>query len=198
MYIKTEQVIREHPWTNKAGKQYMRQRTARIAHFQCDNCGDSFTKQVGNEVDVRRCNNSVSHYCRKCPGYALAAAKGKGVSAERRKQRWGEKRITDHGYVQIYVGDSYRSRSVYCGSIFEHALVAEKMLGRELTPGEVVHHIDGNKQNNDPSNLDVMTTEQHNLCHGRLANDLMFRLVNQGVIVYDRMEHAYRLGELHG
>jgi hypothetical protein len=43
----------------------------------------------------------------------------------------------------------------------EHRVVAEQMLGRALKPGEIVHHIDGNKHNNDPSNLEVMTQSQH-------------------------------------
>ena len=43
----------------------------------------------------------------------------------------------------------------------EHRVVAEQMLGRPLTPGEIVHHIDGDKHNNDPSNLQVMTQDHH-------------------------------------
>jgi hypothetical protein len=48
----------------------------------------------------------------------------------------------------------------------EHRIVAEKMLGRPLRRGEIVHHIDENKHNNDPSNLMVITQRQHMLEHG--------------------------------
>lgn len=40
-----------------------------------------------------------------------------------------------------------------------HRVMAEQMLGRALLPGEVVHHIDGNKQNNDPENLYVFASQ---------------------------------------
>lgn len=43
----------------------------------------------------------------------------------------------------------------------EHRVVAESILGRELAPGEIVHHIDGNKHNNSPENLKIMTQSEH-------------------------------------
>lgn len=50
----------------------------------------------------------------------------------------------------------------------QHRLVAEKMLGRKLREDEVVHHIDGDKRNNDPENLMVMTAAEHGRFHLRL------------------------------
>ena len=49
-----------------------------------------------------------------------------------------------------------------CHGRHTHRVVAEQMLGRPLRKGEVVHHIDGNKRNNDPSSLMVFKSQaQH-------------------------------------
>lgn len=46
-----------------------------------------------------------------------------------------------------------------------HRVIAEQKLGRPLVPGEIVHHDDENKQNNDPKNLIVLPNQAE---HARL------------------------------
>lgn len=53
------------------------------------------------------------------------------------------------------------------GKIHEHRLVAEQAIGRKLKQTEVVHHIDGNRRNNKPKNLQVISREEHGRIHGR-------------------------------
>lgn len=41
----------------------------------------------------------------------------------------------------------------------------EKFLGRKLDFNEIVHHIDGNKLNNDIKNLKIISREEHTSFH---------------------------------
>ncbi len=51
------------------------------------------------------------------------------------------------------------------GLVLEHRLIVEARLGRYLTRDEVVHHIDGNPENNDPTNLAPFATNADHLRH---------------------------------
>ena len=51
---------------------------------------------------------------------------------------------------------------------YEHIAVAERCLGRQLPTGAQVHHLDGNKHNNAPSNLVIcQDLAYHKLLHVR-------------------------------
>ena len=59
----------------------------------------------------------------------------------------------------------YRALKIDGVRIDLHHHIMEQILGRKLAKDEVVHHIDGNKLNNDPSNLQVMTRAEHSRIH---------------------------------
>ncbi|MBY0378271.1 MAG: HNH endonuclease [Gammaproteobacteria bacterium] len=67
------------------------------------------------------------------------------------------KRLTADGYVMI------RSESGI--DQYEHRIVAERILRRPLAPREVVHHINGRRNDNRASNLCVMDYEDHDRYH---------------------------------
>lgn len=49
----------------------------------------------------------------------------------------------------------------------EHRLLMEQIVGRKLTWGEVVHHRNGDRGDNRPENLEVMTRRQHSEHHNQ-------------------------------
>ncbi len=51
------------------------------------------------------------------------------------------------------------------GYVFEHVLVAEKMIGRHLFLGEVVHHKNAMKDDNRSENLSVFANQSEHAAH---------------------------------
>ncbi len=49
-----------------------------------------------------------------------------------------------------------------------HRYIMEIYLGRKLVKNEVVHHIDDNKLNNNISNLELMSSSEHNRLSARM------------------------------
>ncbi len=67
--------------------------------------------------------------------------------------------------AETYIDQNGYQRYLFNGKLV-HREVASKKLGRRLRPGEVVHHIDRNKTNNDPSNLWVFPSQEaHDRAH---------------------------------
>jgi hypothetical protein len=68
-----------------------------------------------------------------------------------------------YGYLQEKIGERY---------VFTHRLVMERSLGMEpgsLAPEWAVHHVDGDKHNNDLNNLALLSSAAHSRLHALLS-----------------------------
>jgi hypothetical protein len=75
----------------------------------------------------------------------------------------------NNGYLWVEI-ESYRPGAVrfgYSPPWFYplHRLVAEQKYGCDIAPGENVHHLDGNRLNNDPSNVVIVSHAEHQRIH---------------------------------
>lgn len=71
----------------------------------------------------------------------------------------GGRFIDNNGYVNISVPPEWPYRAIMChqgkNRVLEHRKVMADAIGRALLDSETVHHIDGDKLNNDLSNLQL-------------------------------------------
>jgi intein/homing endonuclease len=77
----------------------------------------------------------------------------------------------NYNYNWIYVCDG---KEGHHGWISEHNIIAEWYY-QKLKETEVVHHIDYNGKNNNPENLKIMNTKEHQAWHARHNNEKLWQ-----------------------
>jgi hypothetical protein len=83
--------------------------------------------------------------------------RAKRRAAGRAKGKYGEGHVNVLGYREVRTSSKNQ---------LEHRVLVEKAIGRRLTKGEVVHHVDGNKSNNAISNLVLCPNQAyHKMLH---------------------------------
>ena len=120
--------------------------------FECPVCGEDVIKPTGEGNRLTACSQSCAETMKEKKAYRPF--------------------IVVNGYKYIYKPNHPKAIK---GSryVAEHRLVLEDKIGRFLTNDEVAHHKNGNKQDNRPENLELMTFSKHSSHHAkeRLRNE---------------------------
>lgn len=119
--------------------------------FVCEVCKE-FVKRDRSPKQLAKAN---PRFCSlKCAGQSH---RGPG------SPRWVEGQRRINGYIRVYVPNHPNCDKR--GFVLEHRIVMERTIGRYLESGEVVHHINGVRDDNRPENLARMLFGEHSAMH---------------------------------
>ncbi len=125
----------------------------------CKSCGTPILKQTRND------RPNETGLCRTCWRKSKRGANSSWYN--------GGTWTTLDGYkmVRIYEENFFYPMADKNGYVREHRLIMAKHLGRNLHSWESVHHKDGNKLNNELSNLELLNKNQHMRDHNKGYKD---------------------------
>lgn len=144
----------------------------------CAVCGITFYAQTNV---IRK---GKAKYCSaKCRVAAVSKAQA-GVGNWSWKGDYHEYKGSD-GYVYVRMPDHHRAVNKYTKRA---TLVAEEKIGRELLPGELVHHINRIRDDDSPENISVVSKEEHNAIHCKRII-VTTKCLTCGADIQDRPSH---------
>ena len=160
----------------------MPKKTVRVGRV-CEQCGSAFecyeselrrrpvrfcsvscarANQIGRpnpctsrNLSVRACQFCGTEYMPRHVGsrFCSRPCMSTGMRGEHSANWRGGRHVDVNGYAWVRMPDHPRAKGY--GYVKEHVVVMERTIGRFLTRDESVHHINGDRSDNDPSNLQL-------------------------------------------
>jgi hypothetical protein len=146
-----------------------------VTSFNCTDCGAVFT------VNHRNVGRRKTKLCASC------------VTKYQRARIIKQNKIGKRGFTYTKKGYKYEEDlTLPHGYILSHRRIMSKFLGRQLNRSEVIHHIDGDKLNNDITNLVLIDDTKHRQLHRNLECIARY-LYKLGLIIFDKDKLEYSL-----
>lgn len=138
----------------------------------------------------QKCVNTVTNKARAPFLSGLLTGKPRLKGRGENHGNWNGGVYYSHGYKKVKVRNPETGLATdkYKG---EHQVIVEESIGRQLVKGELVHHIDGQRDNNLIDNLYLCSGhKEHKQIHGQLER-VAYSLVRNGVIIFDKTDGLY-------
>ena len=172
-------------------------RYTRRVLLKCEICGA--TREVNC---TRKIQESHTHLCKTCSTKRLGKLNKGRVAWNNKKRKIssdikvGSLFVNSSGYIEVYVGNAFCKKQRKDKYRLLHKLVAQAKKGSHLDKHELVHHVDGDRTNNNPDNLFVCKSKAHHQDIHTQLEQLSMSLVKAGIIQFNHQTGEYHLPHL--
>lgn len=173
----------------------------------CDKCGNEGETSLNTVLRTRKKHNTDKDYCWPCSIQIYNRGENNSAKRPEVKKKMSQamkgksktfkdgvnlrrlpKKLNTAGYALVWSEEHNKH-------VHEHRFVYAQHHKRNIEDLKEIHHLDGDKLNNEVSNLIELGQSEHSTLHSQLET-LAFCLVKKGLIYFDKTQNRYLLNPM--